>query len=271
MKKITAIMILLTSINCFANPINFEQRIWNHLPINITLPIGKEKIIKFPDSVSLGIPAAIKNDLFIQNDAGWLYLTAKKPFTKKRVEIKDNAAGEILLLNLSAQKNAGSAPLEIIYQQTETQNKTLPNPLQGSLAYATLIRYAEQELYAPARLRKNPYNIQLINSYVTKKGTLTKTQIFYGLFNDHSTINIKWAEWRGGNYYVTAVMVRNMQKTNIDLSRSLPLLCGRANQSWNAVVFFPNWKLAKAGKANDTTMAFLISQKPFEEQMENCK
>jgi integrating conjugative element protein (TIGR03749 family) len=271
MKKITAIIILLTSLNCFANAISFEQKIWNHIPIDVTLPINKEKIIKFPDSVSLGVPASIRNNLFIQNNTGWLYLTAKKPFAQTRVEIKDNTTGEILLLNLSAEKNAADEPLEIIYQQQDTKNKTLPNPLQGSLAYVTLIRYAEQQLYAPTRLRKNPYNIQLINSYVTKKGTLNQNQIFYGLFNDHSTINIKWAEWRGGNYYVTAVMVRNMQKTNIDLSRSLPLLCGRINQSWNAVVFFPNWKLAKAGKPNDTTMAFLISQKPFEEQMENCK
>lgn len=271
MKKIVAIIILLASINCLANPINFDQRIWNHIPINVTLPVSKEKILKFPASVSLGIPDAIKDKIFVQNNSGWLYLTAKKPFTQSRVEIKDNAAGEILFLNLSAEKNADDEPLEIIYQQQEAENKTLPNPLQGSLAYVTLIRYAEQELYAPARLRKNPYNIQLINSYVSQKGTLNQNQIFYGLFNDHSTINIPWAQWRGGNYYVTAVMVRNMQKTNIDLTRSLPLLCGRINQSWNAVVFFPNWKLAKAGKPNDTTMAFLISQKPFEEQMENCK
>lgn len=272
MQKIIIILLMALSLTAFAEP-NFQNVIWDHIPITITLPLNQEKIIKFPNPVELGIPLNIKQDLTVQNNAGWLYLTARKSFPITRVEVKDTVTNSIILLNLSADKSGRAEAVTINYPKNNIQKSSdLPQqPLQGGLAYITLTRFAEQQLYAPERLQKNPYNIQLVNSYIDKKGSINQSQWFYGLFTDNSTVNIPWAEWHGGDFYVTAVLVRNQLPEPLDLTKNLPLLCGRLEHVWQAVAFFPSWQLGKAGSLNDTTMAFLISEQPFEQAIKNCE
>ncbi len=249
---------------------NWQHLVWKHIPLTINLPFNKEKIIHFPHSVSLGIPSDINGDLVVQNNAGWLYLMAKAEFAKTRVEVKDNETGDIILLNVATNNAADDINIDIVYQPEDSTKPKSANKLKGDLSYVMLTRYAYQQLYAPKRLQKNPYNIQLITSYA-KDNNVDVKNWFSNLFMDNSTINIPWAEWHGGDYYITAVLIRNQLPKKINLNHKLPLICGRSNHLWQAVTFFPDWRLDKAGSLHDTAVAFLVSRKPFDEAVKICK
>ena len=252
---------------------NWTHVVWNHVPININLPIGKEKIVKFPNSVSFGLPGRLASKVFIQNNSGWLYITAYKKILKTRVEVKDNRTGEIILLNIEANKSAGDNATSILYQgaptQIRSQNDT-PQQLKGQFAYITLTKYAAQQLYPIVRLRKNPYNIQLMKSYVNKRGSINRRYWVYNFFIDRSAVAMPIASWYGGNYYITAVKVRNLIGIPVDLRKNLNVIYGRIDSVWKAVSFFPSWRLARSGKLHDTTIAFLISQEPFSEAIKSA-
>ncbi len=272
-----AAVILFIFPCCFAgNPIE-QYAIWQKQPINIVLPIGKARKIIFPNVVKFGMPRTLNKKLRITNNAGVLKLTAQKPFIGQRAEVLDKTSGRQILLNLSADKNQTNVPVAIFYHKQNVSNQIqrgylkTPKALIGEMAYITLTRHAEQQLYSPKRLLKNPYGIRLINSFADPRGKISSQNWFYGFFIDRSTINMPWAEWFGEHYYVTAVLVRNALNIPLDLNQNITNICGRTNGLWNAVTFFPSWKLKKAGSEQDTTMVFLISEKPFDEIVKICE
>lgn len=271
---ITAVLIQST----FANSATELYVVWAQKPITIQLPTKVARTLKFVNPVSVGLPARLKGKLQINNQAGVVNFTVEKPFAATRIEVKDTTTNQIMVLIVSTADSASNATLSVLYQaptnayQPDNQGwiKT-PTPLQGELAYVTLTRYAEQALYAPHRLQKNPYGIALVTSYLTPGGGIKSSNLFHTLFYDNSTINIPWASWRGGNSYVTAVLVRNTLSEPLDLTKNLPMLCGHDDGVFKAVTFFPHWQLSKAGTENDTTVAFLVSKKPFQDAQKSCE
>jgi integrating conjugative element protein (TIGR03749 family) len=274
--NVTGILLFVVALASFADSNKVMQYVvWNNKPINIVLPVGKTRKIVFPHVVQFGMSKALSANLQITNNAGVLKLTAQKSFVNQRVEINDSVAGHSVLINLSAAFNQTQVPLAILYKKPVVQSEQAgwlktPRALSGDMAYITLTRFAEQQLYAPKRLLRNPYGIQLVNSFVNEQGKAASHNWFYGLFIDRSTINIPWAEWSGGNYYVTAVLVRNQLNTPINLIRNIVNICGRQDSVWKSVTFFPSWHLGKAGSLNDTTMAFLVSSIPFDQAVKVC-
>ena len=250
--------------------------IWQQQPIEIALPLDQDKTISFVNPVAVGLPTSLNDKVTLSNSAGNVVFHVLKSFAPTRIEVKDTITASVMILNLSTAQNASNATLAILYKApTNDDNNqgwvSTPDPLKGDVSYVTMTRYAEQQLYAPTRLQSNPYNIQLVDSYVMPNGGVKPSMIFHDLFYDDSTINLPWASWRGGSTYVTAVLVRNMLSTSIDLTRALPLLCGHDSGVWQAVTFFPSWKLAAAGSAQDTTVAFLVSTIPFDDAKKNCE
>lgn len=221
----------------FANDNTMNYVVWNHQPITVTLPLHAIKLLRFSNPVAVGIPQSLQNNLNVDNQAGIVKLTATKAFAKTRIEVKDTTNGNVILLTIVTTKTASTVPLTILYKAPSQNNADnvgwlkAPSALNGEIAYVTLTRFAEQDLYAPKRLQKNPYGIQLTQSYMAPNGGVKPKLIFHNLFYDHSTINLPWATWHGGNVYVTAVMVRNVLSIPIDLHRNLTLLCGRDNRT----------------------------------------
>jgi integrating conjugative element protein (TIGR03749 family) len=273
---VAGILLFVTVLSSFADNNKVMQYVvWNNKPINIVLPIGKTREIIFPHTVQFGMSKALSKNLQVTNNAGVLKFTAQKPFVSQRVEINDNIAGHMVLVNLSAAFNQTQVPLAILYEKPTAQSEQAgwlktPHALSGDMAYITLTRFAEQQLYAPKRLLRNPYGIQLVNSFVNARGEVSPHNWFYGLFIDRSTVNIPWAEWSGGNYYVTAVLVRNQLNTPINLTRNIVNICGRHGSVWKSVTFFPSWHLGCTGSLNDTTVAFLVSSVPFDQAVKAC-
>ena len=275
----------------FANPANvtpvsqnvsWQTAVWQHIPLNITLPVGKERIIRVPHSAKIGLPASIVNNIVSQRFDGWFYLTATSSFPSTPVEIQDNQTGQTILINLSAQKGAPDTAVNIVYPKekpshgdTSAESGQQASALSGSMAYKTLTQYAEQQLYAPKRLLKNPYGIQLVQSYPNSQGNVPQSKWVYNLFVDGSVVGIPWAQWQGGGRYVTAVVINNLLPVRLDLVHNIVNLCGRNEGVWKSVVFFPYqkghiWQLAPQGNVHDSTVAFLVSDVPFNEALRQC-
>lgn len=269
-------------VSQFQSNVKWQTVVWKHIPLNITLPVGYERIIHVPNSAKIGIPVSIANKLAIQRFNGWFYITAKQSFSPVSVQIRDNVSGQTVLLSLSATQSAPSTAINIIYaksissQSNSVDSHSGSSALKGSMALKTLTQYAERQLYSPKRLLSNPYHIQLVKSFASSNGYVPKSEWSYGLFVDGSVVGLPWAEWLGGGYYVTAVIIKNLLPIDINLTHNLVNLCGRQDSLWSSVTFFPYqknhiWKLASRGHAFDSTVAFLVSRNPFNQTIKSCE
>lgn len=242
-----------------------QHIVWDgETPIKIILPVGKERIIRFPTVVELGYDRSVLSSSLLQaqNNNDTLYLTASQAFTTQRVKIKLIVSDKIIYLDLSAQnQGASSTPLDIVIKDPvenfSENNLAELNSDAANINYLTLTRFAAQQLYAPQRLLTElPANIYR---------TPMHTHRTIPLFLDGSVMAMPLASWRGGDLTVTAVLLRNLLKQQIDLDPRN--LCG----SWRAASFFPQNHLARAGDSRDSTTVFLVSNGAFADAISECE
>lgn len=259
-KLLFAAYLLTAAAASFANAQLLDKTVlWQRGPIKITLPVGKERFVTFPNEVKFGYNTAfLPSSVFsVENDNRTLYLLAKRPFQTQRVEA-ELASGEIILLDIRAELNVNDNPVDI--ELPHVQNNGSPNASRANSAnlnYAGLVRYAAQQLYAPERLLRSSFSITRF-----PMGTDHVVPLFY----DSSAIAMPLASWRGGDLYVTALTVKNLLNQSLQLNSNL--LCG----DWKAASFFPQTTIsAKGAKLNkDTTTLFLISSRPFSKAIKPC-
>lgn len=248
------------------NPVCFAEsavhRVWQKEPIDLVLPVGQERLVSFPSSVEFGFdPNSLSSNLLsVQNNAGTLYLQAKKSFAPERVQVKLKASGQSVLINLSAKEQADDTPMDIVLPG-EANNRIAPTddviqqPHHHDIDTVSLTRFAIQSLYAPKRLLTNPPGIYRVPMQTTQTVPLD----FAARFTAMPLIS-----WRGGNHYLTAVLLRNNTSNQVTVDPST--LCGQ----WQAASLYPLKHLAGHGAERDTTTAFLVSNKPFAEAVSEC-
>lgn len=259
-----------------------EHLVWQKIPLEIALPIGQERLIRFSQSVQFGYDTTIlKEDMLsVQNVDGAVYLVAKKSFDAQRVFVRLKQSGELVLLNLSAKDGASHTPVDIIVPATDNNvnNTTISinqtasaSSLTTSAALTTgddessgvrqnsplseidLMRFAIQQLYAPKRLVTQPNCVVRVAMHTTRT---------VRLFSCDEVTAMPLISWRSGDLYVTAIELRNQRTRNIVLDPRKIL------GTWKATVFFPQICLKPCGNSKDTTTVFLISDQPFNETME---
>jgi integrating conjugative element protein (TIGR03749 family) len=246
-----------------------EQIIWKGDPILISLPIGKEKRIFFPESVNVDLKGALNTDqIRVINDNKSLYLTALKFFLTTRIYVTLQSSGEVLLIDLITDNNSSSASQKIevkknnvsenkvvssIVSNTSFDTKTIENP-----SYVALIRFAWQQIYAPKRLLNN-------DLYFQRAPMKTQRFLSYLIYGD-KVIAHPISSWSAGQKFVTAILLRNKYRheTKINVSKDL---CGE----WIAATLYPRSDLQPYNyKERDSTMLFLISNRPFGEILGVC-
>lgn len=258
MKK-RQLMLFSTIILCtisFAEKIpNEKLYIWGKAPIEVNLPIDQEVMVTFRESVTFenDDPLLTVDKLRVQNSAGTLYLTAHETFSKKRVLVKTNTTGKVVLLDLTSrpgsQKN--NVRIKLVSDDHETSKEEVPQS-HSSIDFVELMRFAIQQLYSPVRLQEIDSSAYRIPMHTSKTVTL---------FYDNSIIAMPLISWHSKNAIITAVLLRNnTQRENV-----LNPVMMRGN--WRAISFYPNTQLEKQGTELDTTTAFLISNKPFNESI----
>lgn len=234
--------------------------VWRRAPIQITLPVGKERFVTFPAPVQFGYPVNLlpPDKLRVENDNRTIYFLAKQAFQTVRAEAKLED-GEVILLNINAKPGAADWPIDIsLPDKMYNQNADgLSTASKSSLNEVTLTRFAIQQLYAPKRFLKP-------SAQITRYPMATKHVV--PLLNDGSLLAMPLASWRGGAWYVTAVMIKNLLPQSLKLDPRL--LCG----NFQAASFYPRTILRAHGSrfGSDSTTVFLVSSQPFSQAMKVC-
>lgn len=237
-----------------------ERLFWDKVPLRITLPVGKERLVTFPADVRVGIPGLLGAKLRTQSNQGTVYWKANAAFDTQRIEVRETQSNRIYLLDLKASEEAKSVtPIEVIYKQArhdQTSNDQADKSTSQSNAqksrkpgYIELTRFSAQQLYAPARLLNPSPLIHRIS--VDRRST---THLIRGQQVNATPV----ASWQSGALYITAVELKNTSKSFITLDPR------HLRGGWRAATFHHS-RLHPAGSESDTSAVYLISDRPFHE------
>lgn len=246
-----------------------ERLVWAKIPLSVTLPVGRERLVSFPMPIRVGLPPELGGDVLrTQIVDGTIYWVATQEFPAKRIEVQATGSGNIYLLDLSASKSATvSAPVEISVPEAKPEavapgkagmpmaqampSAAAPTAPPKEQDYVTLTRMASQHLYAPKRLHRVPEGVHRAGVARTATDTLLR-----GGGAEATPL----VAWRSGSLYVTAVKLRNLTDGELVLDPR------RLRGQWITCAF-QHGRLLPKGNLRDTTAAYLISAKPYEEAL----
>lgn len=247
----------------FSMPIpELERRVWNKLPIQVVLPINRERLVTFNVPVRVDLPpdldaTTLRTQIVADTNSGTIYWTALKPFGSHRIQVQDIVSKNIYLLDLTSSTDArDTTRLEVTVPGTNSP-ETNPTPASTSQQGfdvaepdpVILTRMAAQHLYAPERLLQVPDGV-----FRTPVRQTSTDALFHGAKVEATPI----VAWRSGELTVTAVKLKNLNAAELILDpRTL-------RGHWQTATFQHNL-LKPQGTARDTTAAYLISTTPFEE------
>jgi len=230
-----------------------ERVVWNKSPIAISLVVGEERLVHFPDSVSIGLPQSLTAQLRSQSINGTLYLLAREPFDTTRIMVRSETEGPMFVLDVSAEPaEADSQTLPDVQILLDSEPdadaaESLSNNPSQSWGYAALTRYAAQQLYAPTRLIPRQPGVVAIPV------SAEPVELVHGARIEAVPV----AAWKAGLRYVTAIKLTNRTQRPVVLDpREL-------RGAWLAATFQHN-RLLPAGDDADTTAVYLISDRPFD-------
>ena len=249
MKQILVIgtAVVLTLCGVLAQAVELMH--WERLPLAVPLVINQERVIFVDGDVRVGVPSILTGKLRVQSTGGTLYLRASEAIAPTRVQLQTVATGEIILLDIAT--TPGDQPLEPVRilknaqaQPTEAESSTVPVPERTPIPVA-LTRYAAQSLYAPLRTVESLPGVRRVPLKLrTELPTLLPTE------NVSST---PIAAWRLGDYWVTAVKLRNRGPETVQLDP-------RRLQAKLFAAAFQHAFLGPVGSAEDTTIAYLVTR-----------
>ncbi len=241
-----------------------ERLLWDKHPLQLSLPIGKERLVSFPHGVRVGIPDSIASQLKTQSLNGTVYWIAHAAFTSTRVQIQSTDGSQLYLIDVSATKDADTSDVQILLPTSlvttdqattlatsDTSRSNRQSPRNSSLDYITLTRFAAQQLYAPKRLLTTPHHVQR-----SRVQQVPIQHLLRGFKVDATPI----AAWRKGRLFVTAVRLQNQTQQPITLH---PL---QLRGCWHAATF-QHGVLKAHGSTDDTTAVYLISDQPFKQAL----
>lgn len=249
---------VLPKVNDSVAQTHSEHVVWDRTPIEFVAPINNERMITFPGSVIFkNTSSQLTSDrVSILNNAGTLYITAKKSFPPIRVSVQMKKTGEVILMDIAGKKNADASPVTVLLSQKPPPSGHQHKMSSTAINYVTLMRYATQHLYSPTRLVHDDADIYRTAMYTSKS-----VNLFYG----DKTIALPLMSWQGGDLYVTAVLVKNIMHHRIHLVPS------QIHGSWLAESLYPNSLLQSSGQSRDRCTVFLVSTKPFNQALFSMK
>lgn len=248
--------------------------VWNKQFISIVLPVGQDKLIEVCSAKSeVGqcqtvdfTPYMPKNKVADGTlkqvyDDGTVYLHANAAFSPQLASVKlHTTRGQMIFLRVSASKTATDDRLQILLPHPHTDANATPDSPSAAPSLSALVQWVAQQLYAPKRLLTQPSWIYRVPMHSAR---------FVPLYRGAVISSMPLASWRSGDYYVTAVLLRNtlhygsVHLQYVDKSGH-SLLRG----AWIAASFFrlshllPT-TLTALRTTTDSTTAILISSAPF--------
>lgn len=235
---------------------NVQHVIWNRVPIAFIVPTNAERMITFPSAVEVhNTNSDLTTDkVSILNNDGTLYIKAKKEFNPIRIPVVLKDSGQVILMDLSSKENADNSSVEVLFpsKQNDTNNNLGQGGKTAAINYTILTRYAVQHLYSPERLIEENFNINRTPMFTSKS-----VDLVYGV----QITAMPLISWRGGDLYVTSVLLKNRLNKRVHLS---PL---QLKGQWLAATFYPTNYVTAKGDLHDRTTLILISDRPFNESL----
>ena len=283
MNKIIVLVVMLLCLPMLANAqavstlndvaqLQAEHVVWNKLPIQFSVVVGKERLLSFPEKVKVvnDDPALTSEKVSILNNSGTLYIKTKQVFEPVRLRIVVVSTGETILVDLSGVASGDDLPVEVVLaSNTLVSNNSNENALTQNSStesvkknnetanVVSLTRFATQQLYSPTRLLEENSNIYRTPMYTQKSVVLT---------SGDSLAAFPLISWRGGDLYVTAVLLRNNLHQAISINPNSFLGC------WQSISVYPLTTLSAMGSQGDRSTVFLVSSAPFGDALkQNCQ
>ena len=111
-----------------------EHLRWSGTPIPLALPVGKDRVLRFPNEVRVGPPGMLTERLQVTSADGAVYLRALEPFEPTLVLVQETEApGRTFALQLRAEAGASTTPVEILAPQEATERGRAHRRTSGSM------------------------------------------------------------------------------------------------------------------------------------------
>lgn len=264
MKKFINVLVLITIIvSHSASAQSAKRMIYMGDPLKITLGVGEERRLTFPDTklVWADIKDKLKSKLDVQIVGKNLYFKAKDQFKSTRIIVGEDGGSKVYLLDiLATNKKVGNQRLVVVegedrFSIADKDKKVIPDTVIAPLkrksspgaGFKTMLQYAVREVYAPERLRSKTEGMH--REFINKRPT-------YHLYRGDQVTTQPVAAWRSGGLHVSAIKVVN--KTNQYVELDPRFLRGK----WKVAMFYQN-QLSPNGFPRDTSTLFLISDSPY--------
>lgn len=220
---------------------------WERLPLAVPLVIGQERVIFVDEPVRVGLPAALAGKLRVQSAGGALYLLASEAIAPTRLQLQAVDSGELILLDIAATPgDQALEPLRILKADQPPSSEDAPTPTtEPTPVPVALTRYAAQSLYAPLRTVAALPGVRPV--------PLKRRDELPTLLPSENVASTPIAAWRLGDYWVTAVKLRNRGAEPLQLDP-------RHLQAGLYAATFQHADLGAAGSPEDTTVAYLVTR-----------
>lgn len=232
---------------------------WERKPLQIDLNVKEERILFLDKNVSVGIPNNLNDKIRVQSSGGAVYLTALTPFELSRVQLRDIATGQLILLDLKGYARAGKLEdIRITEKDVENNNRNVSEPtvsddtVESSKpkssalpAPAALTRYAAQSLYAPLRTVEPLEGVHRVAMKLPKSLPTLLPNL-----NVRAT---PLESWGLDGYVVTAVRIKNLSAQQV-------VLDPRYLQGRFYAATFQHPFIGATGNLDDTTVVYLVTE-----------
>ena len=251
-----------------------ERALFERAPVAVPLPVGAERLITLPAPAALHVPSDMDKVARLEVIDRTIYATAKVPFTPLRVIAELIDSGQQIPLDLVADAGTAGARSELEVFVVEPARAKGSGPaaqaaagaasasaagvaedtLSGQMAEAPpsdmvqLTRYAARQLYAPKRLATPISGVQQVD---------VASEPLQDLFRGAHVLATPVGQWRSGQLYVTAVLVKNRSRFALEV----PL--EQVRGKWIAATA-QHGRIGPAGTETDTTAVYLVCDRRFE-------
>ncbi|MDF9399127.1 TIGR03749 family integrating conjugative element protein [Vibrio sp. 1180_3] len=234
-----------------------EMLVWDKRPLKIRLEVNKEKIIEFPDNISLGIPEKLHSRLRLSAAAGVLYITPIAQFPATRIKVRLEETNELVYIDLFAVETKDEAPSEMVRIITKEAEKSKDELQQARLAQSStvtikeLIQYASHDFYAPPRLKN--LTKPVVESLIKKQ--LRLDILFMG--RSASLFDLKpIKQYRTSKYTLTAILITNRTSDNQKIIHRdiYPNFIAASSQHLD---------VGPKGSDAQSTILYLVTEKPM--------
>ncbi|MBD3611512.1 MAG: TIGR03749 family integrating conjugative element protein [Hydrogenovibrio crunogenus] len=223
-----SLLLFLVSTFSFAD----EHIVWDKAPIELSLSLGEERQVVFPDNIEIGVPGTALNRFkTITSVDNRMFIEPSVEFKRQRILVKESSSGINYVIYLSVKEGSVSLdPIAIIHKENKTKaiskgspneriraNNNTDNRLLNSYPYLT--RYVAQQLYAPQRLIKNNSAIQRIS--VVKKSFTSLFKCTPRSMSCSSIVTTPLVSYKTGRLYASALKVKNVSDYPIDIDPRL--------------------------------------------------